>query len=78
MNWGQALMLVMEKKGDVKPSALFLWQIEAWSRKKIGDGENVGWEGDEKVDPLVGFWRRLQARKGGGLTEDEEFEKDRE
>lgn len=70
-------MLVMEKKGDVKLSVLFLWQIEAWFRKKKGDGENVGREGDEEVDTLVEFWHRLQARKGG-LKEDEEFEKNKE
>jgi hypothetical protein len=70
------LRLVREKKGDVKPSALFLVQIDAWFKKERGDGDNVGREQDEE-DPLVGFHRRLQARKRG-LKEDEENEKNRE
>lgn len=77
IRWGQALRLVREKKGDVKPSALFLKQIDVWFKKERGDGENVGRERDEEEDPVVGFHRRLQARKRG-LKEDEENEKNRE
>jgi hypothetical protein len=76
MRWGQALRLIREKKGDVRPSALFLKQIDVWFKKGRGDGENVIREGDEEEDPLVEFNRRLQARKGG-LKGDEENEKDR-
>jgi hypothetical protein len=74
MRWGQALRLIREKKGDVKPSALFLRQADRWFKKERGEGEDVGSEGDEKEDPLMGFHRRLQARKKG-LKRDEENEK---
>ncbi len=77
MRWGQALRFVRERKGDVKPSALFLVQIDKWFQKERGNGENVGGGRDEEEGPLVGFHRRLQARKSG-LKEDEENEKDRE
>jgi protein-tyrosine phosphatase len=73
MCWGQALRLIREKKGDVKPSALFLRQIDRWFKKERGEGEDVGSEGDEE-DPLMGFHRRLQARKRA-LKRDEGNEK---
>jgi protein-tyrosine phosphatase len=56
MRWGQALRLVRERKGDVRPSALFLKQIDVF----------FGRDGEEEEDPLVGFHRRLQERKMGG------------
>ena len=65
MRWGQALRLIREKKGDFKPSALFLVQIDRWFKNQRGDGENVGREQEEEEDPLVGFHRRLKARKMG-------------
>jgi hypothetical protein len=56
VRWGQALRLVRERKGDVRPSALFLKQIDVF----------FGRDGEEEEDPLVGFHRRLQERKMGG------------
>jgi len=54
----KALEVVKEKKADVKPSALFLQQIDRYFGR-----------GGEREDPLVGFKRRLEERKrapGGG------------
>ena len=50
----KALEVVKEKKADVKPSALFLQQIDRYFRR-----------GGEREDPLVGFKRRLEERKRG-------------
>jgi protein-tyrosine phosphatase len=54
----EALKFVKEKKPDVKPSALFLKQIDQFFNRE-----------GEKEDPLVGFHRRLQQRKMAALQE---------
>jgi protein-tyrosine phosphatase len=59
-NSSAALEFLKEKKGDVKPSALFLKQIDQFFHRE-----------EEKEDPLVGFHRRLQQRRQGALIEKE-------
>lgn len=59
-----ALDFVKEKKEDVKPSALFLKQIDSYFGRA-----------GKREDPLVGFKRRLEERKrgaGGGGEKMEE------
>jgi hypothetical protein len=53
----QAVGFLKERKGDVRPSAVFLDQIDRHFERKTG-----------KEDVLVGFLRRLEERKrdGGG------------
>jgi protein-tyrosine phosphatase len=55
-----ALEFLKEKKRDVKPSALFLKQIDQLFHRE-----------EEKEDPLVGFHGRLQQIKQGALIEKE-------
>ena len=60
----EALDFVKEKKPDVKPSALFLKQID----------QHFG-RGGAREDPLVGFKKRLEERErgaGGGGEKMEE------
>jgi len=59
-NSSAKLEFLKEKKGDVKPSALFLKQIDQFFHRE-----------EEKEDPLVGFHKRLQQRKQAALVEKE-------
>jgi protein-tyrosine phosphatase len=59
-NSSAALEFLKEKKGEVKPSALFLKQIDQFFQRE-----------EEKEDPFVGFHRRLQQRKQGAMMEKE-------
>lgn len=54
--WGseQAVGFLRGRKGDVKPSGVFLGQIDRYFGRR-GGGEDV----------LVGFYRRLEERKRG-------------
>jgi protein-tyrosine phosphatase len=55
INSGEALEFVRKRKGDVRPSKMFLGQIDRF----------FGREG-EREDPMVGFRRRLEERKMRG------------
>lgn len=54
-NSAQALKIVKHKKPDIRPSKLFLAQIDRY----------FGREGDGGPDPMVGFHERLKRRKAG-------------
>ncbi|PVH77402.1 putative dual specificity protein phosphatase 16 [Cadophora sp. DSE1049] len=58
INSFEALKFLKTKKSDVKPSALFLKQIDQYYGR---DGE--------REDPMVGFHRRLQDRKAAALQQ---------
>jgi protein-tyrosine phosphatase len=70
VRWSQALRLVRQKKGDVRPSALFMKQIDVFFRRNGKEGR----EGEEEEDLLMGFHRRLEERKKGLGEEDRESE----
>ncbi|KAF4626834.1 hypothetical protein G7Y89_g11320 [Cudoniella acicularis] len=55
INSARALKIVKHKKPDIRPSKLFLAQIDRFFRR----------EGEAGQDPMVGFHERLKRRKAG-------------